>query len=58
MSVPVSGKYNDLATAFMAFPDKTISHLFSLGSLTPQVSTCPYQNKLTVVAIESCCKHT
>ncbi|EIE22417.1 hypothetical protein COCSUDRAFT_16693 [Coccomyxa subellipsoidea C-169] len=31
------GKYNDLATAFMAFPDKTISHLFSLGSLTPQV---------------------
>ena len=33
------GRYNDLATAFMAFPDKTIGHLFSLGSLSPQV--CP-----------------
>lgn len=36
-----AGKYNDLATAFMAFPVKTISHLFSLGSLTPQVVIVP-----------------
>ena len=28
--------YNDLATAFMSFPDETIRRLFSLGSLTPQ----------------------
>lgn len=32
-----AGKVNDLATAFMTFPDRTISHLFSLGSLSPQV---------------------
>ena len=32
-----AGSFNDLATAYMAFPDRTISHLFSLGSLTPQV---------------------
>ncbi|BDA43411.1 H(+)/Cl(-) exchange transporter 7 [Coccomyxa sp. Obi] len=38
------GKYNDLATAFMAFPDKTISHLFSLGSLTPQFEVCQGEN--------------
>lgn len=34
---PPAGSFNDLATAYMAFPDRTISHLFSLGSLTPQV---------------------
>ena len=33
----LAGSFNDLATAYMAFPDRTISHLFSLGSLTPQV---------------------
>ncbi|KAK9844167.1 hypothetical protein WJX81_006719 [Elliptochloris bilobata] len=32
--------YNDLATAFMSFPDETIRRLFSLGSLTPQYETC------------------
>ena len=38
-SVLSAGSFNDLATAYMAFPDRTISHLFSLGSLTPQVLT-------------------
>jgi len=33
--------YNDLATAFMSFPDETIRHLFSLGSLTPQCALAP-----------------
>ena len=37
MGSPPAGSFNDLATAYMAFPDRTISHLFSLGSLTPQV---------------------
>ena len=36
-AVVSAGSFNDLATAYMAFPDRTISHLFSLGSLTPQV---------------------
>ena len=36
-SLLLAGSFNDLATAYMAFPDRTISHLFSLGSLTPQV---------------------
>ena len=36
-AIDPAGSFNDLATAYMAFPDRTISHLFSLGSLTPQV---------------------
>ena len=34
------GKYNDLATAFLANPDDTIKHIFSLGSLSPQAQVC------------------
>ena len=36
----VAGKYNDLATAFLANPDDTVKHIFSLGSLSPKAEVC------------------
>ena len=38
------GKYNDLATAFLANPDDTIRHIFSLGSLTEKAEVCHEDN--------------
>lgn len=39
-----SGQYNDLATLFLANPDQTIKHLFSLGSLSRQQQVCKGEN--------------
>ena len=39
-----AGKYNDLATAFLANPDDTIRHIFSLGSLSPKAQVCQGDN--------------
>jgi hypothetical protein len=45
--------YNDLATAFMSFPDETIRHLFSLGSLTPQCAPAPGQPRQPRAAVRA-----
>ena len=39
-----AGQYNDLATLFLANPDDTIKHLFSLGALTPRAEVCQGDN--------------
>ena len=38
------GKYNDLATAFLASPDETIKHIFSLGRLSRRYEVCAGSN--------------
>lgn len=44
-SLPWSaGKYNDLATAFLANPDETIKHIFSLGRLSRRYEVCAGSN--------------
>lgn len=42
--VPNAGQYNDLATLFLANPDQTIKHLFSLGALSRQQQVCSGDN--------------
>lgn len=39
-----AGKYNDLATAFLANPDETIKQIFSLGRLSPKFEVCEGSN--------------
>lgn len=40
----LTGKYNDLATAFLAYPDDTIRHIFSLGNLSEKAEVCNKDN--------------
>lgn len=39
-----AGEYNDLATLFLADPDQTIKHLFSLGALSHKEQVCMGDN--------------
>jgi chloride channel 7 len=40
MPLALPGQYNDLATAYLALPDETIKHIFSLGRLSPKYEVC------------------
>lgn len=39
-----TGKYNDLATAYLALPDETIRRIFSLGRLSHKYEVCEGSN--------------